>query len=152
MENAVVVIGNLPVDCLHLAEMAWEFGWRLEKALDLVHFRAASMECNPVVVLFDSTGLQEPWQQALQAILTTAPGALPIVCQRFSDGISWPALAEAGAFHSLRLPFDPREVHQSLGFAWSVQCARLKNTALLPRPASADRSVPIGARAIGNVA
>jgi DNA-binding NtrC family response regulator len=133
MENAVVIVGNLPVDCLQLAEMAREFGWTLEKAPDLVTFRAASMAYDPVVVLFDSTGLQEPCQRALKIILATAPGALPIVCQRFSDGLSWPDLAEAGAFHSLRLPFDPREVHQSLGFAWSVQCARLKNLAQLQR-------------------
>jgi DNA-binding NtrC family response regulator len=150
MENAVVVIGSLPVDCLRLGEMASEFGWTLEIAADLVHLEAISMDSVPVVVLFDSSSLHAPCQQTLQTILAVAPGALPIVCQRFSDAISWPDLAQAGAFHSLRLPFDPREVRQSLGFAWSVQCARSKNPALPPRLARIP--VPFRARAIGNVA
>jgi len=150
MEKAVVIVGNLLVDCLRLAEIAREFGWALEKATDLVHLKALSRDYDPVVVLFDSTGLQEPWQRALQTILAAAPGALPIVCHRFSDTISWPDLVQAGAFHSLRLPLDPREVHQSLGFAWSVQCARLRNAP--PRAASADSPAPLRVRAVGNVA
>jgi len=152
MESALVVIGNLPVDCVWLAEMAKEFGWTLERAADLVHLKAISMDYDPMVVLFDSTGLQEPYQRTLQIILDVAPGALPIVCQRFSDAIPWTDLAEAGAFHSLRLPFDAREVRQSLGFAWSIQCARLNNTVLPPRLASARGPAPFRTRAVGNVA
>lgn len=56
------------------------------------------------------------WSEGLRSVKAAAPGALPILCHRFGEAVDWPQAANAGAFHSLLLPFDLREVRQSLGF------------------------------------
>jgi DNA-binding NtrC family response regulator len=127
MQNpgTVVVLGALPVDHSVFDHVAAEFGWTVRSAAALAELNA---DQNLAVVLFSPRHMALPWEQALQAVLEAAPRALPILCHTFAETLDWPKAANAGAFHSLLLPFDAREVRQSLGFAWS---AKLRSATIL---------------------
>jgi hypothetical protein len=66
------------------------------------------------------------WEEALRLVIDAAPDALPVLCHGFSDVLYLPDLADAGAFHAMRLPLHADEVRQSLGFVWAAQ-GRHKN-------------------------
>lgn len=119
--GTVVLVGSLPVEHLALDFLVAEFGWSFKKADSLSRLAELNVDHNLVTVLFSPKNLALPWEQALRAILDAAPKALPIVCHGFAETIDWPQVADAGAFHSLRLPFDVREVRQSLGFVWGAR-------------------------------
>lgn len=69
-----------------------------------------------MAVLFNPTSLGLPWDEALRSVLNAFPKAFPILCHGFADNIDWPEVADAGAFHTLTMPFSVAEVRQSLGF------------------------------------
>ena len=122
MANGTVVLaGNLPVEHLALDRLVAEFGWSLKQARSLDHLAQLSADHHLVAVLFSSQSMGLAWRQALQAVLDAAPGALPILCHGFAETIDWPQVADAGGFHSLLLPFEIREVRQSLGFVWGAK-------------------------------
>ena len=120
MQNTgiVVLLGALPVDHSMFDHLTTEFGWTIQSAATLAEL---STDQNLAVVLFSPRHMALPWEQALQSVLEAAPRALPILCHTFAETLDWPRAANAGAFHSLLLPFDAREVRQSLGFAWSAK-------------------------------
>jgi DNA-binding NtrC family response regulator len=118
------LLGELQAERQRLEELAWGFGWSVSRSKDQREFGEFSRQCEVVAVLFNPYALEQPWPQALESILDAAPKALPIVCHGFSSEIPWPEMAEAGAFHSLRLPFDLGEVRQSLGFVWAARQRR----------------------------
>src|SRR5262249_4351651 len=113
-----------------------EFGWTFESAENLDRLRSLSVERNVVAVFFEPAALAMPWERALASIKEAAPHALPILCHRFSESLPWDLTAEAGVFHSLSVPFDLREIQQSLGFVWS---AIRKRGVPLHRPAPQRR-------------
>jgi hypothetical protein len=100
-----------------------EFGWSLECVSSFENLRKLLRDRSAVAVLFEPKALGISWEEALGLVLEIAPDALPMVCQRFSETVIWPDLAEAGAFHSLSLPIDARELRQSLGFVWTAKRA-----------------------------
>ncbi len=114
MRETVVLFGNFAAQHPLLDQVATQFGWSIKNTKNISRLRDLSVKGNVVAVLSDLTLLGESWSRALQAVRDAAPRAFPIVCQRFSDTIPWPELAEAGAFHSISLPLNPCEVRQSL--------------------------------------
>jgi len=145
MQNTgiVVLLGALPVNHSVLNHLAAEFGWTVQSAAALAEL---SDDQNLAVVLFSPRHMALPWEQALQAVLEAAPRALPILCHTFAETLDWPRAAHAGAFHSLLLPFDAREVRQSLGFAWS---AKLRSATILkPRRPRLRRIIGRPSRAV----
>jgi hypothetical protein len=120
-QGTVVLAGVLPVEHVALDRLVGEFGWSLNEASSLCRVAELNVDHTVVTVLFSPHDLALPWDQALRAVLEAAPNALPILCHGFADAVDWPQLAEAGAFHSLRLPLDIREVRQSLGFVWEAK-------------------------------
>ena len=131
--GTLVLLGNLAVERRQVDGLAVEFGWSVEAALNLDHLQQLSLDRNIVAVLLDVQDLCEAWMEVLESLQEVAPGALPIVCQRFSEQLPWPELAEAGAFHMLSLPICATELRQSLGFVWAAQRRHLANLIRLDR-------------------
>lgn len=78
-----------------------------------------------------------------------------MLCHGFAEMIDWPQVADAGAFHSLLLPFDVREVRQSLGFVWGAKrCSATMSIRcrLHPRRAISEQTPQACAHAAGIVA
>jgi hypothetical protein len=119
--STVVVVGTLPVEYLALDLLVAEFGWSLKEVGSLRCLAELNLHHNLVSVLFSPRNLGLPWDEAVRSIKEAAPKALPILCHGFAETIDWPQVAEAGAFHSLLLPFSVPEVRQSLGFVWGAK-------------------------------
>lgn len=131
----LVILGNLASGALNQAIA--EFPWSLEDADGFRRLSDLHRERRVVAVLFEPYTFDLTWNEALRSVREAAPTALPIACHRFSDVIDWPQLAEGGAFHALRLPFDERELRQSLGFVWTAW--RQEPLKLSPRSAEKAR-------------
>jgi len=151
----VVLFGNLPVEHQTLDLLVAEFGWSVKEIRTIHDLAQASLDYNLIAVLFNLQNLSLPWDKALRSILDAAPRALPILCRRFAETIDWPQVAEAGAFHSLQLPLDPREARQSLGFVWGAK-SRSAAISMHSRPeptqASNKQTQQSRARAVAMVA
>ena len=151
----VVLFGDLPVERQALDPLIAEFGWSLIEVRSIRDLAQANCDHNLIAVLFDPQTLCLPWDRALRSILDAAPRTLPILCHRFAEAIDWPQVAEAGAFHSLQLPLNQREVRQSLGFVWSVK-RRSSAISMHIRPdpsgAVSEQAQKSGARAVAMVA
>ena len=154
-QGIVVLAGSLPVDNLELELLVAEFGWLLKAARSPSGIAQLNLDHDVVTVFFSPRTMELPWDQALRSVLKAAPRALPILCHGFSERIPWTEATEAGAFHSLLMPFDAGEVRQSLGFVWG---AKRRSTAIemrrRPEPeAGNDDQAPAGrGRAAGFVA
>lgn len=131
--QTVILVGNLPFEMPALNRLVQEMGWALEVAEDFAELRDRQVSRKPAAILIaaQSTGLS--WQETLEEARKIDSDALLIACHRFSDPVSWPELAEAGAFHSLALPLDPNEVRQSLAFVWSAWFRRTSKVVTLRR-------------------
>jgi len=119
--GTVVLIGAMPVENMAVDLLVADFGWSIEKVPNLVDLAKVSRAHNLVAVLFSPQDLAIPWEEALHCVLKAAPRALPILCHGFADKIDWPQVAEAGAFHSLLLPFRESEFRHTLGFISSAK-------------------------------
>jgi hypothetical protein len=134
MKSAVVILENLSIGSLPLEDLAGEFGWSLERVFSLGDLRRLAAQRAVAAVLFDPNGLKMEWHEALRLVREAAPESYPIFCHRFSEAIPWSELVEAGAFHSLRLPLDLREVRQSFGFVWATTGWEFHKSAVIPAP------------------
>ena len=123
--GTVVLVGTLAVENMALDLLVSEFGWSIEKVPNLAGLAKLNHTHNLVAVLFSPQDLAIPWEQALPRVLKAAPRALPILCHGFADRIDWPQVAEAGAFHSLLLPFRASEFRHTLGFISGVKRSSL---------------------------
>src|SRR5271154_6112581 len=112
--KVVVLLGDLSSGTRLLSDVIQSFGWSLECVSSFEDLRRISRDLSVVAVLFEPKALGLSGDESLGLIRQAAPDALPMVCQRFSETAIWPDLAAAGAFHSLSLPLDAREVRQSL--------------------------------------
>ena len=121
MPATVIILGAAPLEVRILPGIAHEYGWSLKSAQHVTDLRNIREQCRIVAVLFQADESQMAPGDMIDAIRAAAPGARPIVCHRFSDSTPWPAMAAAGAFHSLRVPFAVPEVRQSFGFVWAGQ-------------------------------
>ncbi len=133
----VLLLGSLPANAASLDMLVAQFGWSLETASDFRCLRGLNADRNLVAVLFEAGMWSLEWSEALQLVRHAAPSAFPILCHRFSDHLDWPTLADAGAFHAMRLPLVANEVRQSLGFVW----AAIQRTEVTAKNMARDRRV-----------
>lgn len=95
------------------------FGYSVKEVPTLRHL--GTLDDDLVAVLFSPNAMGLECDEALQHVLRAAPGALPILCHGFAENVDWPRLVDAGAFHSLPMPFSATEVRQTLGFVWGAK-------------------------------
>jgi hypothetical protein len=127
----IVLLGNIPLD--PVAGLAEKFGWTIEKADCFERLRKIASNHGAVAVLFEPKAFGLSWEIALDCVRQAAPGALAIICRRFSDLIDWPLLAARGAFHMIFLPFEESELRQSFGFIWAATRRAQKTQDLVSR-------------------
>ncbi len=120
-QPCVVLLGNIPADNVRLYSLAASFGWSLEKAASFASLKELAGSRAVVAVLFEASMWKLSWEEALRLVIDAAPDALPVLCHGFADILHLPDLADAGAFHALRLPLHADEVRQSLGFVWAAR-------------------------------
>jgi len=158
MANGVVVfLGGCCAGCPALDSIVEQFGWSLEFAPTFENLGERSGRQNIVAVFLDPGSLDLPPCEALQSAHEAAPRARQILCHRFSDTMSLPEMAEAGAFHALPLPLDPAEVRQCLGFVWAAERRRPGNVVSLEdhslvRRKSASTTAKLSPKASSTVA
>jgi hypothetical protein len=146
--GTVVLVGSLPIERLVLDCLASEFGWSFQKVDNLQNSPNLNPPDDAVAVLFNPTSLGLPWDEALRSVLNAFPKAFPILCHGFADNIDWPEVADAGAFHSLPMPFSVAEVRQSLGFVWGARPSLKQMRSTTPR----ERLLPARLMAAGSAA
>ena len=127
MDEVVLLLGCRTRECEAFELHAQAFGWSVHSAESLQDLRRISKIRNLIAIFFDDATLGLSWEEALKLVREIAPVALPIACHKFSEPFPWPDLAAAGAFHAVPLPFDPRELRQSLGFVWGAMKRRSCN-------------------------
>jgi DNA-binding NtrC family response regulator len=120
MSNGIVVLlGSLRLDRPAMDHLVSVFGYSVQEVSTLRHLE--NLGDTLVAVFFSPQAMGLECDEALQHVLTAAPGALPIVCHGFSETLDWPRLVDAGAFHSLPMPFSAAEIRQTLGFVWAAK-------------------------------
>jgi DNA-binding NtrC family response regulator len=117
--GTVVLLGSLRLDCPAMDHLVSAFGYSVKEVPTLRHL--GNLGDDLVAVFFSPNAMGLECDQALQHVLHAAPGALPIVCHGFAENMDWPRLVEAGAFHSLPMPFSAAEIRQTLGFVWGAK-------------------------------
>lgn len=117
--GTVVLLGSLRVDRPAMDHLVSAFGYSVKEVSTLRQL--GDSDDNLVAVFFSPLAMGLESGEALQHILRAAPGALPILCHGFADHVDWPRLVDAGAFHSLPMPFSAAEVRQTLGFVWGAK-------------------------------
>jgi hypothetical protein len=144
--GTVVLVGNLPIERLVLDCLASEFGLSFQKVDNLQNSPNLNPTDDAVAVLFNANSLGLPWDEALRSVLNAFPKAFPILCHGFADNIDWPEVADAGAFHSLPMPFSVAEVRQSLGFVWGAKqsCKPMRSRTAAKEGVPAGRVVAAG--------
>ena len=141
--GTVILVGGLPIEPFVLACLASEFGLSFQEIDNLQN--CPSLPDDVVAVLFSPSSLGLQWDEALRSVLKTFPRALPILCHGFADHLDWPEVADAGAFHSIPLPFSVAELRQSLGFVWGAKTAsKATSKSVATERALPSRVVPAG--------
>lgn len=121
MQGTVILLGSLPIERLLLEVLTSHFDFSFQEIDSLKDVATTGLNDEVVAVLFNPASLGLPWEEALSFVLSAFPEALPILCHGFADHIDWPRAADAGAFHSIPVPFSIAELRQSLGFVWSTR-------------------------------
>lgn len=121
-DNIIVMPGLASFDLGAVHTAAGEFGWTVGIADDLCEVVAAQAHQRMSAVLFhrDAFG-SNSWLDAVRLLKSALPDVRPVACHGFSESIDWPALCDAGAFHSLWLPLKENEVRRSFGFLWEAE-------------------------------
>jgi hypothetical protein len=117
--GTVVLLGSLRVDRPAMDHLVSAFGYLVKEVPTLRHL--GNLDDNLVAVFFSPNAMGLECDEALRHVLLAAPDALPIVCHGFAENVDWPRLVDAGAFHSLPMPFSNAEVRQTLGFVWGAK-------------------------------
>lgn len=118
-ENIVLMPGSTWLESPVLHRIAGEFGWQINAA----HAMSDVTEKRTAAVLFsrDALGTELGWLETTRQLRSALPGVPLVACHRFTEIVDWPALCEAGAFHSLWLPLKENEVRRSFGFVWQAE-------------------------------
>lgn len=113
--------GQASFDLGAVHTVAEEFGWTVGIADDLCEAAAVHACRRTSAVLFHRDAFGPcSWLDAVRLLKSALPEVRPVVCHEFSESIDWPALCDAGAFHSLWLPLNENEVRRSFGFVWEA--------------------------------
>ncbi len=142
--GTVVLLGSLRVERPAMDHLVSVFGYSVREVPTLRHI--GSLDDDIVAVFFSPSAMGLECDEALRHVLSAAPGALPILCHGFAEHVDWPRLVEAGAFHSLPMPFSAAEVRQTLGFVWTaktqVATTQVATAQVKTRPESAPSAAP----------
>lgn len=139
--GTVVLLGSLPIERLVLDRLVSEFRFSFKEVEKIESLRNLKMRDDVVAVLFKPSGLGLPWDEALRSVLNAFPRAFPILCHGFAEHVDWPRAADAGAFHSIPVPFSVAELRQSLGFVWE---AKKRSQSTRPRISVLEHLVAAG--------
>jgi hypothetical protein len=127
-DNIIVMPGSACFDLRVLHDVARGFGWAIEMADDIRKVAGMQAHWRTTAVLFHREAFGScSWLDALRLMRFALPEVRPVVCHGFSESIDWPALSDAGAFHSLWLPPKEDEVRRSLGFIWQAEQRRARS-------------------------
>ncbi|HYZ83061.1 MAG TPA: hypothetical protein VE621_01585 [Bryobacteraceae bacterium] len=141
--RTIALLGLERAETPGLERLVAEFGWNLQQPENVASLQKLRSDCEIVAVLFNAQRMNLGWDTALERIRTSVPEALPIVCSRPGEFLSWPDMATAGAFHALLLPLKLSEVRQSLGFVSAARSFKLEIVGNRQSPAGAQK-VPVG--------
>ncbi len=132
-----------------LDRLVSQFGFSFEEVVNLQNVPSLAAREDVVAVIFRPSNLGLMWDEALSSVMRAFPSAFPILCHGFADHIDWPRAADAGAFHSIPVPFNIAELRQSLGFVWAAkQKAKAMRSGKGLRPfTQASRLIAAGALA-----
>lgn len=119
--GTVVLLGSLPIERFVLDLLVPEFDFSFKEVKSLGDLPTRNAGDDVVAVLFNPRSLGLESEDALKSALNAFPKAFPILCHGFADYFDWPELADAGAFHSIPVPFSVAELRQSLGFVWAAR-------------------------------
>jgi DNA-binding NtrC family response regulator len=108
--GCVALLGAFPNTRLGIHVAAAECRWSTRETGDLAGLARACRHATVVSVLIDPGALDLPWKQALKAVQAIAPGARSIICHGIDDLDSQAEMTAAGAFYTLLLPADIREL------------------------------------------
>jgi len=147
-DGTVVLFGSPPIERLVLDCLESEFGLSFREVDNLRDFPNLNPPGDVVAVLFSPSSLGLRWDEALTSVLKTFPRAFPILCDGFADYTDWPEVADAGAFHSIPVPFSVAELRQSLGFVWGAKQGSKPTSSSV----ATERALPSRVAAAGFVA
>lgn len=119
--GTVVLLGTMPIERFVLDGLVSEFRFLFKKVEMLQNMPNPNLRDDVIAVLFNPSTLGLEWDEALRSVVKAFPKSFPILCHGFADHINWPEMADAGAFHSIPVPFKVAELRQSLGFVWGAQ-------------------------------
>jgi hypothetical protein len=113
-----------------LGPLGNEFCWSVDAVSDLRGLEDLCSRNDVIAVLLNAQTMDVSWEDALKAVRAIAPQARPVICHRAPEMHRRQEMTDAGAYHTLLLPLDTREVRQSFGFvAGSTQGPAKKPTA-----------------------
>jgi len=115
-DNLIVLPGMARFDLQTLRPVAEEFGWDVKTVHDLNHAAATANDRTAALLFHCSAIGTSTWLEAVRTAKANLPEMRLVVCHGFEELVDWPALCEAGAFHSLWLPLKENEVRKSFGF------------------------------------
>jgi DNA-binding NtrC family response regulator len=112
----IALLGDFSEEPVTLGSIGSEFCWSVDAVSDLRGLEDLCRRNDVVAVLLNARTLGMSWEEALKAVQTAAPEARPVVCHSAPEMHRRRDMTDAGAYHTLLLPLDPREVRQSFGF------------------------------------
>jgi DNA-binding NtrC family response regulator len=116
-QPTVLLVGDFSGERVDLSQISAQFGWMVEIVAspdDVCHLPdTTSIIAGMIDLRLDGCAVLRKIRQQL-------PGARLVACCGFQPQSDWTELRDAGAYHMVRMPFDPVEVFQSLGFLYAA--------------------------------
>ena len=97
-------------DRLNLNAAAREFGWSTRQVTAASKVESVGVRTRLIAALVQPASLGMPWSDALDLIRTAAPDIRVVICHGMDELDSQPAMTDSGAFYTLLMPADPREL------------------------------------------
>jgi hypothetical protein len=122
--ECIALLGDFSNQTVALGLIGREFCWSVDAVSDLLGLEDLCRRNDVVAVLLNAPTLDVPWEDALKAVRAVAPEARTVICHSAPEMHRRREMTEAGAYHTLLLPLDSREVRQSFGFVAGRQAKR----------------------------
>jgi len=121
--ECIALWGDFSNQLATLDSLGSEFSWSVDAVADLRGLEDLCRRNDVVAVLLNAPTLEVPWRDALKAVRAIAPEARTVICHSAPEMHHRREMTEAGAYHTLLLPLDTREVRQSFNFVLGSQRA-----------------------------
>jgi len=118
--GCVALLGDFSDERLPLSSIGREFSWSASRVANIGELEALCRWTKVVAVLIHTRTLNMPWHLALSLARAVAPEARVVICHGAGEASQARQMTDEGAFHTLLLPLEMREVRQSLGFIASA--------------------------------